>query len=60
MILIILLTEGSPRNGGLSSVGGIGLEPTTSAMSKQCSNQLSYPPGTGAYYKRRSVILAIE
>ncbi len=25
-------------------VGGIGLEPTTSAMSKQCSNQLSYPP----------------
>ena len=29
---------------GLLSVGGIGLEPTTSAMSKQCSNQLSYPP----------------
>lgn len=25
-------------------VGEIGLEPTTSAMSKQCSNQLSYPP----------------
>ena len=25
-------------------VGGIGLEPTTSAMSTQCSNQLSYPP----------------
>ena len=25
-------------------MGGIGLEPTTSAMSKQCSNQLSYPP----------------
>ncbi len=24
-----------------SCVGGIGLEPTTSAMSKQCSNQLS-------------------
>ena len=31
---------------GLLSVGGIGLEPTTSAMSKQCSNQLSYPPGS--------------
>ena len=26
-------------------VGGIGLEPTTFAMSTQCSNQLSYPPG---------------
>ena len=28
----------------LICVGEIGLEPTTSAMSKQCSNQLSYPP----------------
>ena len=26
------------------AVGGIGLEPTTFAMSTQCSNQLSYPP----------------
>ena len=25
-------------------VGGIGLEPTTFAMSTRCSNQLSYPP----------------
>ena len=25
-------------------VGETGLEPATSAMSKQCSNQLSYPP----------------
>jgi hypothetical protein len=26
------------------TVGETGLEPATSAMSKQCSNQLSYPP----------------
>ncbi len=31
-------------------VGGIGLEPTTFAMSKQCSNQLSYPPGCRILY----------
>jgi hypothetical protein len=30
------------------SVGGIGLEPTTFAMSTQCSNQLSYPPEQGS------------
>jgi hypothetical protein len=42
------------------TVGGIGLEPTTSAMSKQCSNQLSYPPRAGAYYKRELSELAIE
>jgi hypothetical protein len=29
-------------------------------MSKQCSNQLSYPPRAGAYYKRGSAELAIE
>jgi hypothetical protein len=29
---------------GVASVGEIGLEPTTSAMSTRCSNQLSYPP----------------
>ena len=33
-------------------VGGIGLEPTTFAMSTQCSNQLSYPPWAGKYYKQ--------
>src|SRR5687768_16586850 len=33
------------------SVGGIGLEPTTSAMSTQCSNQLSYPPEGLPLYK---------
>lgn len=32
----------------LISVGGIGLEPTTFAMSTQCSNQLSYPPDSRA------------
>jgi hypothetical protein len=31
--------------GGFLHVGETGLEPATSAMSKQCSNQLSYPPG---------------
>ena len=45
---------------GLLLVGGIGLEPTTSAMSKQCSNQLSYPPQAGAYYKRGISEMAIE
>ena len=30
-------------------VGETGLEPATSAMSKQCSNQLSYPPGRAHY-----------
>jgi hypothetical protein len=31
--------------GASLDVGETGLEPATSAMSKQCSNQLSYPPG---------------
>ena len=31
------------------SVGETGLEPATSAMSKQCSNQLSYPPESAHY-----------
>ena len=31
--------------GASCPVGETGLEPATSAMSKQCSNQLSYPPG---------------
>ena len=34
-----------PVNALIICVGGIGLEPTTFAMSTQCSNQLSYPPG---------------
>ncbi len=33
-----------PDRGLLFLVGETGLEPATSAMSKQCSNQLSYPP----------------
>ena len=32
------------------SVGGIGLEPTTFAMSTRCSNQLSYPPESDPHY----------
>jgi hypothetical protein len=39
-------------------VGGIGLEPTTFAMSTQCSNQLSYPPWAGKYYKREYIKMA--
>src|SRR5512141_2288278 len=34
-----------PRAMGPFVVGETGLEPATSAMSTQCSNQLSYPPG---------------
>jgi hypothetical protein len=33
-----------PSQRGFRTVGETGLEPATSAMSKQCSNQLSYPP----------------
>ena len=40
-------------------MGEIGLEPTTSAMSKQCSNQLSYPP-EGLTLYRGQAILAIQ
>ena len=36
------MKEKSPNQGLF--VGETGLEPATSAMSKQCSNQLSYPP----------------
>ena len=32
-------------------VGETGLEPATSAMSKQCSNQLSYPPVRQILYR---------
>ena len=39
------LVPNAVRNAS-NSVGGIGLEPTTSAMSTQRSHQLSYPPMT--------------
>ncbi len=48
----ISLDAGSTRvriSRTILGVGGIGLEPTTSAMSTQRSNQLSQPPN-GAYY----------
>ena len=36
-------------------MGETGLEPATSAMSKQCSNQLSYPPGKTHYTERARI-----
>jgi hypothetical protein len=44
----------APKGASLS-VGETGLEPATSAMSKQCSNQLSYPPGDPHYNDCRSL-----
>ena len=38
-----------PRNGHIKEmVGLVGLEPTTPALSRRCSNQLSYRPGVVA------------
>jgi hypothetical protein len=43
-ILYQFIPDTRPDLSSFVRVGGTGLEPATSAMSTQCSNQLSYPP----------------